>query len=123
MHDYKKLTVWREALELVNEVYEIVELFPIKERFILTQQMLRAAISIPSNIAEGAGRGSDKEFIHFLSISKGSSFELETQLEIALRRKYLDIEKFQMLSSRNEYIQRMLTSFQKNLSERIKDKK
>ncbi len=78
MHNYKKLTVWQEAMELVNLLYDVAETFPGNERFILTQQILRAAISIPSNIAEGAGRSSEKEFIYFLSIAKGSSFELET---------------------------------------------
>ena len=82
---YQKLVVWQKAMSFVTEVYRVTRTFPGDERFGLTSQMRRAAISVPSNIAEGAGRGSDREFIRFLQIAKGSLFELETQIGICQR--------------------------------------
>lgn len=82
---YQRLQVWQEAIELVTEVYWLTSRFPDSEKFGLVGQMRRAAVSIPSNIAEGAGRGSDKEFRRFLMIARGSLQELETQLIISGR--------------------------------------
>lgn len=81
--EYSKLEVWLEARKLVNLLYDFSKLFPKEELFGLTNQMRRAAISIPSNIAEGCGRQTSKETIHFLHISRGSLFELETQFYLA----------------------------------------
>ncbi|MFD2554357.1 four helix bundle protein [Sphingobacterium tabacisoli] len=80
---HKDLKVWKESMLLVKDVYEMTNSFPPDERFTLGQQMRRSAISIPSNIAEGAGRRGNKEWIRFLNIALGSISELETQLEIA----------------------------------------
>ncbi len=80
---HKNMDVWRLSMDLVANVYEITSKYPVEERYGLAQQMRRAAISIPSNIAEGAARKSSKEFIQFLYISLGSLSELETQLEIS----------------------------------------
>jgi four helix bundle protein len=80
---YKDLLVWSKAIDLVTAVYQLTESFPKEEIFGLTSQMRRAAVSIPSNIAEGKLRGGSKEFKHFLSIAFGSGGELETQIEIA----------------------------------------
>lgn len=82
-HTYKDLIVWKRSIELVIEVYVLTDKFPKEEVYGLTSQIRRAAVSIPSNIAEGKLRGSDKEFRQFLLISFGSGGELETQLEIA----------------------------------------
>lgn len=82
---YQRLQVWQEAIELVTDVYRLTSHFPDSEKFALVSQMRRAAVSIPSNIAEGAGRGSDKEFRRFLLIARGSLQELETQLIISDR--------------------------------------
>ena len=82
---YQQLVVWRKAMQLVTEVYRVTGGFPDTEKFGLVSQMRRAAVSLPSNIAEGAGRGTDKEFSRFLQIARGSLFELETQIEIATR--------------------------------------
>ncbi|SDH02324.1 four helix bundle protein [Psychroflexus sediminis] len=80
MHDYKNLKVWEKAIELAKSVYEFSEHLPNNEKFGITSQIKRSAVSIVSNIAEGAGRNTDKQFVNFLNMSQGSSFELETQL-------------------------------------------
>jgi len=82
---FQKLEVWQNAMSLVEEVYKITSNLPSKEAFNLVSQIQRSAISIPSNIAEGKGRSSDKEFKQFLYIARGSLFELRTQLELARR--------------------------------------
>ncbi len=88
--NYKELKVWQKAMDLTVEVYKLVKLLPKEETYALSDQMHRAVVSIPSNIAEGQGRNSDKEFIQFLSIARGSLWELETQIEICLRIGYID---------------------------------
>ena len=87
---HRDLDVWKEGIELVVKVYEIVQKFPNEERYSLVDQIKRSAISIPSNIAEGAARNSKKEFLQFLHISLGSISELETQLIIANRLGFLN---------------------------------
>lgn len=89
MRNFRQYDVWIDAMELVNKIYKVVEKFPTIERFYLVSQMTKSAISIPSNIAEGSGRNSEKEFARFLEFSLGSAYELETQLIIAERRKYI----------------------------------
>ncbi len=79
-HHFKQLKIWQLGLEIAKSVYRLSLLLPSTEKYGLTQQIQRAAVSLPSNIAEGSGRGTDKEFNHFLNIAIGSSFELETQL-------------------------------------------
>ena len=86
---YSDLIVWQKAIDLVVEIYRLVSFLPKDENFVISQQMRRAAISIPSNIAEGQSRKSKKEFLNFLSIATGSKSELETQLIICCRLKYL----------------------------------
>lgn len=86
---YKKLIVWQKSMELVNVVYGLMTNFPKDERFRLCDQLSRAVVSIPSNIAEGNGRGSKKDYAHFLSIARGSLYETMTQLEIAVNLGYL----------------------------------
>lgn len=88
--NYKELKVWQKAMDLTVEVYKLVKLLPKEETYALSDQMRRAVVSIPSNIAEGQGRNSDKEFIQFLSFARGSLWELETQIEICLRIGYID---------------------------------
>ena len=87
IHTYKDLTVWQKAIELSVEIYELTAQFPSEEKYGLSSQMRRAAVSIPSNIAEGRLRGSKKEYKQFLLIAFGSGGELETQMEIAKRLK------------------------------------
>ena len=88
------LRVWQGAMDLVEEIYKITALFPKDELYALTNQMRRAAVSVPSNIAEGAARNGSKEFLYFLSIARGSLSELETQLQIAVRLGHMKKESF-----------------------------
>jgi four helix bundle protein len=90
--DHKDLDVWKKSMDLVVKVYQITQLFPDTEKYGLTSQMRRAAVSIPSNIAEGAARKGDKELIQFLYISIGSLSELETQYLIAIRLGFVTNE-------------------------------
>ena len=90
---YSKLMVWQDAMNLVDEVYRLIACLPWEERYALATQMRRSVVSIPSNIAEGHGRRSDKEFQRFLNIARGSVFELETQLMICVQQKYLTKEQ------------------------------
>ena len=92
--EYNKLEVWIEARKLVNLLYDSSKLFRKEELFGLTNQMRRAVISIPSNIAEGCGRQTSKDTLRFLHISRGSLYELETQYYLALDQKYIDINSF-----------------------------
>lgn len=90
MRDHKELDVWKASIDVVMDVYAFSGLFPKEEMYGLTNQMRRAAVSIPSNISEGAARQTEKEFIHFLSVALGSAAELETQLIIAKRLNYIE---------------------------------
>ena len=107
MAKYRELTVWQKSMDLVDWVYDFASAFPQAEKFGLWSQITRAAVSIPSNIAEGSGRASAKDCVHFLSIARGSLYELMTQLEIAERRNYGKIGD-ELRSLANE-IARMLT--------------
>ena len=89
VQSYRDLIVWQKAMEMTAEVYKIVKKLPKEETYSLSDQMRRAAVSIPSNIAEGQARNSRKEFINFLSIAKGSKAELETQLHLCVKIGYL----------------------------------
>lgn len=105
---HKKLEVWKQAMLLVQLIYKSTNNFPESERFGLSSQMRRAAVSIPSNIAEGAARDGIKEFKHFLNISQGSLSELDTQVEIALILNYLDQKTSKDLLHRIEAISKMI---------------
>jgi len=83
--DFKQLKVWQRAMDLTEEIYRLVKFLPREETYALSDQLRRAAVSVPSNIAEGHGRNSDKEFVKFLSIARGSLLEVETQLLICNR--------------------------------------
>jgi len=87
---FKNLLVWQKAMELVQLVYQVAKSLPSDERYALTDQLRRAVTSIPSNIAEGNGRASDKDYAHFLSIARGSLYETITQLQIAQDLGYID---------------------------------
>ena len=106
MRDFRRLEVWKQSMELVNLVYDLIDTFPKNEQFAISQQMQRCSVSIPSNIAEGCSRKSDKEFSRFIQISMGSSFELETQLLIASKRNYFN----------DKHIFKLLNVLQKRLN-------
>lgn len=110
---YKKLKVWIAAKELVAAVYGKLKGFPVEERFALCDQIRRAAVSVPSNIAEGYGRETHKDFAHFLSLAKGSLYELDTQLDLAVDLGYMNRDE--LLESKIDEISRMLSAFRTRL--------
>ena len=113
-HNYKNLKIWNLAIEIVDIVYEFLPTFPSEEKFGLTSQISRCSVSVPSNIAEGSAR-TNRSFSNFIDIALGSSFELETQLIIALKRKYISDEQFKLLEEKIAEFQKMTMSFQNGL--------
>jgi four helix bundle protein len=114
MATYKNLIVWQKSMQLVKEIYNLCKNFPQTEIYGLTSQIKRSAVSIPSNIAEGRGRGTKKEFIQFLQIALGSTYELQTQIEIA-----------KMLNFNGEYIkiENLLNEIEKMINSLILNRK
>jgi four helix bundle protein len=112
--DHKDLEVWKKSMDLVVKVYQITQLFPDAEKFGLTSQMKRAAVSIPSNIAEGAARKGNKEFIQFLYIAIASLSELETQYLIAIRLEF--IKKEDALELQMIEVKKLLLGFRNYLN-------
>ena len=108
MRDYKKYIVWQKSHEIVLDIYKVTRDFPKDELFALTSQMKRASSSIPTNIAEGCGRSSDKDFCRFLYISFGSANELEYQILLSIDLNFIDSEKGQKLLAQIEEIKKML---------------
>jgi len=103
IHSYRDLVVWQKAMQLSLEVYAVTNAFPDVERFGLTNQLRRAAVSVPSNIAEGYGRGSQADYLRFLRTARGSLAEIDTQMLIAERLHFMDEERYQhMLTMINE---------------------
>lgn len=115
MKNFKNLKVWQKGMDLVKNVYKSSKNFPKEELFGLTSQIRRSAISIPSNVAEGSGRRTEKEFNRFLDIALGSSFELETQLIIAHELEFLSDENFLHLNTELDEEQKMIIGLQKSL--------
>lgn len=116
MKSHKDLFVWQKSMLLVKRIYEVTETFPKEELFGLTSQMRRAAVSIPSNIAEGYGRYSDKDTSRFLNISLESASELETQLLISIELAFASKSELEDLLALNSEIIRMLVSLFKKVS-------
>lgn len=108
MKTHKDLEVWKKAIQFVTIIYEITQNFPKEEMYTLSSQMRRAAISIPSNIAEGAARKSNKEYVQFLYIALGSSVELDTQLIISYNLGYVNDKKIITLQQQLDEIGKML---------------
>ncbi len=117
MHNFEKLKIWQKAMDVAVEVYKVSLLLPIDEKFNLIHQIKKCAVSIPSNIAEGSGRNSNKEFIQFLGIANGSTFELITQLILAKQLSLADEEIIQLIINQLVEISNMSFSFQKSLKE------
>lgn len=115
---YSELIVWQKAMDLVTEIYKITATFPSEERFGLSSQARRAAVSVPSNIAEGHGRKSTASYLNFLSIAFGSLMELETQIQIAVRLEYIVEEKAIALLVRTDEIGKMLSGLKRSLAEK-----
>ena len=119
MHNFKELIIWNKSMDITLDVYQETKKFPEEEKFNLVSQIRRSAVSIPSNIAEGAGRNSDKEFTQFLGIAKGSSFELQTQLIISNKLNFISDEKFEALNNAVEEVQKMISGFQSKLKSNV----
>lgn len=115
MHNFHKLDIWIDGVDLADAIYCITSSFPIEERYGLSSQMQRAAVSIPSNIAEGSAKDSKIEFVRFIGVSLGSSFELETQIEIAHRRAYISTPQYYQLCTKIGSLQKRMYSFKQNL--------
>jgi four helix bundle protein len=112
--DHKDLDVWKKSMDLVETIYKLTQTFPDTEKFGLTSQMRRCAVSIPSNIAEGSARKGDKELIHFLHIALGSLSELETQYLIAVRLAF--IEKKEDMEKQMIDVKKLLLGFRNYLN-------
>lgn len=117
MRTHHDLEVWKRSIDFVTSVYKLTEDYPKTEIYGLTNQIRRAVVSIPSNIAEGAARTSKKEFSHFLSISLGSLSEVETQLIISRNLNMLANEPFENLNSQLIEIRKMIIGLKKSLSD------
>jgi len=110
-HNFKELKVWQKTRVLIKKIYEVSAKLPSREKYGLSSQIQRAAVSIASNIAEGSGRGSDKEFIYFLNIARASSFELETQVILLNDLDYINTSEVEEILNSIEEIQKMLFGF------------
>ena len=117
MKSFRELEVWQVGMALTRDVYEILKSFPLEERYALCDQIRRSAVSVVSNIAEGFGRDSTKDYLHFLAMSRGSLFELETQLELAESIGYVIISK--EIRDKIDHVGRMLNSLSAKLKARI----
>lgn len=112
---YRDLLIWQKSMALVSEVYKLTKSFPNEEMFGLSAQLRKASVSVPSNIAEGYGRNSTKDYVRFLHIAIGSLYEIQTQIEIAFELKYLPSEDFTRLDKLMKEIERMISSLLRKL--------
>jgi len=119
MHKIEELKIWKKSIKLTMLVYQLISALPSDEKYGLTSQIKRSSVSIPSNIAEGAGRNSNKEFKHFLSIANGSAYELHTQLILTIELGLISKDKVQPVIDLIVEIQKMNYSFQKSLETKI----
>ena len=108
MHNYKELLVWQKARFLVKDIYDSTNKFPNSEKYNLISQIQRAAVSIPSNIAEGCGKNSEKELVRYLEIANSSTFELETQIILSNDLEYIKQNDFEILQDKIIEIQKMI---------------
>lgn len=118
MNYFKELKVWQKAIELVTNTYLKTQNFPKEEIYGLTSQIRRCAVSIPSNIAEGCGRNTDKDFNSFLGISLGSSFEFETQIIICKNLGFINQEDFDFIESEIQHIQNMIIKLKSTIEKK-----
>ena len=119
MKTFRDLLIWQKAMTLVTKCYSISGNFPKEEQFGLTSQIRRCSISIPSNIAEGFGRNTNKDYHRFLTIALGSLFEFQTQIEIAYNLNYISEDAFKQLYENSRELERMLSSFISKVNETL----
>lgn len=118
MHNFKELKIWQRAMDIAERIYLITRAFPKEELYGISSQLRRAAISIPSNIAEGAGRGTNPDFKRFLGMANGSINEVETQLILAGRLGLLDAKELgEEICRELDIMQKMIFSFQQKLTD------
>ncbi len=110
-HNFKKLQIWQEAMNLIDKNYAFTKILPNYEKYGLRSQMNRCSVSIASSISEGTSKRTNKHFIQFLEISLGSSFEWETQLNVCFRQKFISKEKFLELEKQINIIQKKISNF------------
>ena len=110
MKSYRDLIVWQKSVAMVTLVYKLLKVFPKDEKFGLTAQLKRSSVSVPSNIADGYGRNSIKDYIRFLNISRGSLYEVQTQFQIALNLKFIKEKDLEEIKSLSMEIEKMLNS-------------
>lgn len=115
VRDFRDLTAWQKAMDLAETVYEVTKGFPQDERFGLSSQVRRAAVSVASNIAEGQGRSSCNEFLHFLSIARGSLCEMQTQILLASRLDYLDATACQVMLAQADEVGRLIRGLSRSV--------
>lgn len=120
MKTFRDLLIWQKAMVLVTHTYTTTLKFPKDEQFGLTSQIRRCSISIPSNIAEGFGRKTNKDYYRFLTISIGSLFEFQTQIEIAYNLKYISEPEFNTIFENSRELERMISSFMNKVKETLK---
>jgi len=116
MHNFKELKIWQKSMNLVTGIYELLIEYPDFEKYGLINQMRRSAVSIPSNIAEGSAKESNKDFKRYLGISLGSAFELETQLILSSNLGFVSENKYSSCSRDLKELQKMIFGFKKSLS-------
>ncbi len=114
-HNFKKLNIWKEGLNIVSETYKMTKTFPKQELYGLANQMNRCAVSIPSNIAEGTSKSTDKHLNKYIEDALGSAYEWETQLIVAYNEKYIDIDAFDKYEKQILALQKMISGFQNGL--------
>jgi len=119
IESYRDLQVWQKSLAVSIDLYRVTKSFPPDERIGLTSQLRRAGVSVPSNIAEGYGRGSAKEYLRFLKIARGSIFEIETQLLIAVKLEYCSSAQFEELSDKLKECGRILAGLIRSIKGRV----
>lgn len=120
MHKLEELKVWHRAMELTVLVFQVVSDLPPEEKYGLASQIKRSVVSIASNIAEGAGRNTDKEFYHFLGMASGSSYELLTQILIAAKLDMINKQQAEVIYLELTHIQKMIYGFQRKLAKNFK---
>ncbi len=118
IRSHRDLTVWQKAMDLVDEIYDLSDMLPLYERFGLKSQLTRAAVSVPTNIAEGRGRATSKDFAHFLTVAWSSLLEIDTLLEVALRRKFLSEARMSLALSLHEEVGKMLVTLEARIRAR-----
>ena len=117
IHNFREIIAWQKAMDLAGDIYSLTKTFPAEERFALTSQIQRAVTSIPSNIAEGAGRATPKELVHFLAFALGSAYELETEITLSHHFGYLSDKQYDELLYKLVEVQKLVFSLMKKYSE------